>query len=156
MYCRKSYSTSYTASTKIYTFFQKRCQVASGKFSLVSVPSDLKYTPTHEWVRFENGVATIGITDHAQSELGDIVFVELPAAGRALQKGDSFASVESVKTVSDVYSPVAGEILESNAALGAQSELMNSQPYGLGWLIKVKTGDTGDDLLDGAAYEATF
>ncbi|MEQ1933212.1 MAG: glycine cleavage system protein GcvH [Fimbriimonadaceae bacterium] len=122
----------------------------------MSVPSDLKYTSTHEWVRFENGIATIGITDHAQSELGDIVFVELPAAGRSLQKGDSFGSVESVKTVSDIYSPIAGEIVESNPLLGAQSELVNSDPYGAGWMVKIKTDESGDDLLGAEAYEATY
>ncbi|MEQ1823853.1 MAG: glycine cleavage system protein GcvH [Fimbriimonadaceae bacterium] len=122
----------------------------------MSVPSDLKYTPTHEWVRFENGIATIGITDHAQSELGDIVFVELPAEGRTLQKGDSFGSVESVKTVSDVYSPISGTVVETNGSLGAQSELVNTDPYGNGWMVKIKTDEAGDDLLDGPAYEATF
>ena len=122
----------------------------------MSVPSDLKYTSTHEWVRFENGIATIGITDHAQSELGDIVFVELPIAGRSLQKGDSFGSVESVKTVSDIYSPIAGEIVESNSLLGAQSELVNSDPYGAGWMVKIRTDESGDDLLGAEAYEATY
>lgn len=123
-----------------------------GKLSSVNVPADLKYTSTHEWVRLEGDVATIGITDHAQSELGDIVFVELPVPGRALQKGDSFGSVESVKTVSDVYSPVAGEVVEVNGALNAQSDLMNSDPYGNGWIVKIRVSETPNDLLDADAY----
>lgn len=121
----------------------------------MNVPADLKYTATHEWVRLEGDIATIGITDHAQSELGDIVFVELPVPGRALQKGDSFGSVESVKTVSDVYSPVAGEVTEVNGALGAQSELMNSDPYGEGWLVKVRVSGGAGDLMDADTYAST-
>lgn len=120
----------------------------------MNVPADLLYTSTHEWVRVDGDIATIGITDHAQSELGDIVFVELPNAGRVLQVGDSFSSVESVKTVSDVYSPVAGEVVEANAALGAQSDLMNSDPYGGGWLVKIRLTGTVDGLMDAAAYSA--
>jgi glycine cleavage system H protein len=103
-------------------------------------------------VRIEGDVATIGITDHAQSELGDIVFVELPTPGRSLQSGDSFCSVESVKTVSDVYSPVAGEVVESNGALGAQSELINSDPYGAGWLIKVRFSSAPEGMLSAEDY----
>ncbi len=118
----------------------------------MNVPADLKYTSTHEWVRIEGDVATIGITDHAQSELGDIVFVELPTPGRALQVGDSFSSVESVKTVSDVYAPIAGEVIESNGALGAQSELMNSDPYGGGWLIKMRISGEPEGLLSAEDY----
>jgi glycine cleavage system H protein len=118
----------------------------------VNVPADLKYTSTHEWVRIEGDVATIGITDHAQSELGDIVFVDLPTPGRALQKGDSFGSVESVKTVSDVYSPLAGEVVEVNEALNAQSDLMNSDPYGNGWIVKVRMSGDPEGLLDAEAY----
>jgi len=122
----------------------------------VNVPGDLKYTKSHEWVRVDGDIATVGITDHAQSELGDIVFVELPAAGRALSGGDTFGSVESVKTVSDVYSPVSGEVVEVNGALGAQSDLLNSDPYGNGWLVKIKMSKPAelDDLLDPEAYKA--
>ena len=105
-----------------------------------NIPADLKYSKTHEWVRIEGDVATIGITDFAQSELGDVVFVELPNVGRSLAAGDSFGSIESVKTVSDVYSPIAGEVIETNDALGAQSELVNSDPYGKGYLVKVRLG----------------
>lgn len=122
----------------------------------MNVPADLLYTPTHEWVRIEGDIATIGITDHAQSELGDIVFVELPNAGRVLQVGDTFGSVESVKTVSDVYAPVPGEVTEANAALGAQSELLNSDPYGAGWLIKIRVSSPVEGLLDAAAYSASI
>lgn len=119
----------------------------------VNVPADLLYTSTHEWVRLEGDVATIGITDHAQSELGDIVFVDVPTPGRVLKKGDSFGSVESVKTVSDVYSPVAGEVLDVNDALGARSDLMNSDPYGEGWIVKIRTSEQPDGLLSPDDYK---
>lgn len=122
----------------------------------MNVPADLLYTPTHEWVRIEGDIATIGITDHAQSELGDIVFVELPNPGRVLQVGDTFGSVESVKTVSDVYAPVPGEVTEVNGALGAQSELLNSDPFGAGWLIKIRVSSPVEGLLDAAAYSASI
>jgi glycine cleavage system H protein len=122
----------------------------------VNVPGDLKYTKSHEWVRIDGDTATVGITDHAQSELGDIVYVDLPTPGRALQGGESFGTVESVKTVSDVYAPVAGEVVEANAALGAQAELMNSDPYGAGWLVKIKLNGTPEGLLDAAGYEASL
>ncbi len=120
----------------------------------MNVPAELLYTATHEWVRLDGDIATIGITDHAQSELGDIVFVELPSPGRMLQVGDSFGSVESVKTVSDVYAPVPGEVTEVNSALGAQSELMNSDPFGAGWLIKIRVSSPMEGLLDADAYAA--
>ncbi len=118
----------------------------------MNVPNDLQYTKSHEWVRLEGDVATVGITDHAQSELGDIVFVELPTVGRMLRSGETFGSVESVKTVSDIYAPVAGEVVEVNAALGSQSELMNSDPYGGGWLIKVRACEGVSGLLSPEAY----
>lgn len=122
------------------------------------VPNDLKYTKSHEWVRVEGDVATIGITDHAQSELGDVVYVDLPNVGRALGAEQTFGSVESVKTVSDVYAPVGGEVVEVNEALGAQSELVNTDPYGGGWMIKIKLSDAGQvgGLLDASEYEATL
>lgn len=122
----------------------------------MNVPSDLLYTSTHEWVRIEGDIATIGITDHAQSELGDIVFVELPNPGRVLQVGDTFGSVESVKTVSDVYAPVPGEVTEVNGALGAQSELLNSDAFGAGWLIKIRVSSPVEGLLDADAYSASI
>ncbi|HXH61058.1 MAG TPA: glycine cleavage system protein GcvH [Fimbriimonadaceae bacterium] len=122
------------------------------------VPTDLKYTKSHEWVRVEGDTATVGITDHAQSELGDIVFVDLPEAGRALGEGDTFGTVESVKTVSDIYAPVAGEVVETNGALGAQSELVNTDPYGQGWMVKIKISDPSqvDGLLTPDAYSASL
>ena len=124
----------------------------------MNVPADLKYTKSHEWVRVDGDTATVGVTDHAQSELGDIVFVELPSPGRALKAGDSFGTVESVKTVSDLYAPVSGEVAAVNEALGAQSELLNADPYGAGWLVKIKMGDPGETgaLLDAEAYKATL
>lgn len=121
-----------------------------------NVPADLKYAPTHEWIRVEGDVATVGITDFAQSELGDVVYVDLPSAGRVLAAGDSFGSVESVKTVSDIYAPVAGEVVEANEALGAQSELVNTDPYGKGFLIKIRVSNPSDleKLLDGPGYQS--
>ncbi|GAB4127982.1 MAG: glycine cleavage system protein GcvH [Fimbriimonadaceae bacterium] len=122
----------------------------------MNVPGDLKYTKSHEWVRIEGDIATIGITDHAQSELGDIVFVDLPNEGRQLGVEEVFGSVESVKAVSDIYSPVSGEVVEANGTLGAQSELVNSDPYGQGWLIKVKLSGEPEGLLSASEYEATL
>jgi glycine cleavage system H protein len=121
-----------------------------------NTPADLKYTKSHEWVRLEGDVATIGITDFAQSELGDVVYVDLPNVGRVLAAGDSFGSVESVKTVSDVYAPIGGEVIEANEALGAQSELINTDPYGKGFMIKVRVADASQvaGLLDAAGYAA--
>lgn len=104
----------------------------------------------------EGDVATIGITDHAQSELGDIVFVDLPNVGRSVQADETFGSVESVKTVSDMYAPVSGEVVEVNEALGAQSELVNSDPYGQGWLLKIKVSGPGAGLMDAEAYKASL
>ena len=123
-----------------------------------TVPTDLKYTKSHEWVRVEGDIATIGITDHAQSELGDVVFVELPNPGRALNSGESFGSVESVKTVSDIYAPLAGEVVEVNGDLGARSELVNEAPYEGGWLIKMKLNSPAEaeNLLDAASYEGVI
>ena len=124
----------------------------------MNVPEDLRYTKSHEWVRVDGDTATIGITDHAQSELGDIVFVDLPNVGLAVSNGQSFGTVESVKTVSDVYSPLTGEVVAVNDSLGAQSEIMNADPYGSGWLIKVKMGDPSeiDSLLDASSYQAAL
>jgi glycine cleavage system H protein len=119
-----------------------------------NIPADLKYTKTHEWIRLEGDVATIGITDFAQSELGDVVFVELPNVGRALGAGDSFGSVESVKTVSDVYAPIAGEVVEVNDALGSQSELINTDPYGKGFMIKMRVNPADvEGMLSAADYQ---
>lgn len=126
--------------------------------TMSNIPADLKYVKSHEWLRLEGDTATVGITDFAQSELGDVVYVDLPEAGRFLNAGDSFGSVESVKTVSDVYAPVAGEVIEVNAALGAQSELINEDPYGKGWMIKLRLQDrsAADGLLDSAGYQSSI
>jgi glycine cleavage system H protein len=118
----------------------------------MSVPGDLQYTKSHEWVRVEDGVATVGITDHAQDELGDVVFVELPETGATLAAGDSFGAVESVKAVSDLYSPVGGEVVEVNGALEDSPEKINEDPYGEGWILKLQISDEGD-LLSAADYE---
>jgi glycine cleavage system H protein len=121
-----------------------------------SIPSDLKYLESHEWVRAESdGTVTVGISDHAQSALGDLVFVEVPEVGRALTKGAAAAVVESVKAASDVYSPVSGEITASNEALDGSPELVNQDPYGQGWLFKLKPSNPSElsQLLDAAAYE---
>jgi glycine cleavage system H protein len=124
----------------------------------MSSPAELRYTKSHEWVRVEGDVATVGITDHAQSELGDVVFVELPSPGRAVGLDESFGSVESVKTVSDLYAPVAGEVLEVNPKLGAQSELVNTDPYGDGWMVKIKLADAShvESLMDATTYDASY
>lgn len=124
-----------------------------------NTPGDLKYTKSHEWLREnEDGSVTIGITDHAQSQLGDLVFVELPEAGKAVGAGDAFAVVESVKAASDVYSPIAGEVKEVNEALNDSPELVNQDPYGDGYLAVIKPGAGGDnaDLMDAKAYEASL
>jgi glycine cleavage system H protein len=122
-----------------------------------SIPNDLKYLDSHEWARVESdGTVTIGISDHAQGALGDLVFVEVPEVGRALKKGGAAAVVESVKAASDVYSPVTGEVIANNSdALSATPELVNSDPYGQGWLFKVKPSNSGElaSLLDAKAYE---
>ncbi|MCI7429395.1 MAG: glycine cleavage system protein GcvH [Bacteroidales bacterium] len=122
----------------------------------MNIPENLKYTNEHEWIRVEGDVAYVGITDYAQSELGEIVFVEIETEGENIAAGNTFGSVEAVKTVSDLFMPVSGEVLEVNPALGAQPELVNSDPYGEGWMIKVAVADAAelDNLLDAAAYAA--
>ena len=119
------------------------------------VPSELRYTTDHEWVRVDGGTATIGVTDFAAQQLGDVVFVDLPSAGTKLDQFGTFGVVESVKAVSDLYAPVSGEVVESNAELAAQPELINSDPYGAGWMLKVTMSDAAQvaSLLDAAAYE---
>lgn len=121
-----------------------------------NVPGDLKYAKSHEWVRVEGDVATIGITDHAQQELTDIVFCEVPASGRALKAGDAAAVVESVKTASDIYSPVSGQVIEANAALADNPALVNQDAFGAGWFFKVKLSDPAElnALLTPEAYSA--
>jgi glycine cleavage system H protein len=117
--------------------------------------ADRYYTETHEWLTVEEGVATIGITDFAQAQLGDVVFLELPRVGRLLEAGDSFGVVESVKAASDLYSPVAGSVTEVNEALNANPDHVNNDPYGAGWLIRVQlNGDVGEGLLDEIGYRS--
>ncbi len=118
-------------------------------------PKDLKYTEEHEWVLVEDDIVTIGVTDFAQDQLGDIVFVELPEVGDTLEVGDTFGVVESVKAVSDVYAPVSGEVVEINEALPDEPEALNNSPYDEGWMIKMKLTDSGAlaDLMDVAAYQ---
>lgn len=122
-----------------------------------NIPSNLKYLDSHEWVRVESdGTVTVGISDHAQGALGDLVFVEVPEVGKALTKGGAAAVVESVKAASDVYSPISGEVIANNSdALSATPELVNSDPYGQGWLYKVKPSNSSElgSLLDAKAYE---
>jgi glycine cleavage system H protein len=122
---------------------------------LSNIPSDLRYTKSHEWVRSaQNGAVEIGISEHAQSALGDLVFVEVPEVGRALNAGEACAVVESVKAASDVYSPVSGKVIASNAALATQPELLNQDPYGAGWMFRVQTNSSIDDasLMSAADY----
>ena len=119
------------------------------------VPPDLRYTKDHEWVRVEGDTATIGVTDFAASQLGDVVFVDLPVVGRSVDQFATFGVVESVKAVSDLYAPVSGEVVGVNADLAGQPELVNSDPFGKGWMIRVRVSDSAqvDGLLDAAAYE---
>jgi glycine cleavage system H protein len=122
----------------------------------MNVPANLKYTKDHEWISVEGDIATVGITDFAQGELGDIVYVEIETEGETLDQEEVFGSVEAVKTVSDLFMPVSGEIIEFNSALEADPELVNTDPYGKGWMIKVKLSNPSefDELLDAAGYSA--
>jgi glycine cleavage system H protein len=124
-----------------------------------NVPADLRYLKTHEWARLEDdGTITVGISDHAQQALGDLVFVEVPEEGRQLAAGESCAVVESVKAASDVYSPLNGEVVAGNAELGGQPELINQDPYGAGWIMRVRPTDKAQfsAMLDASAYEAAL
>lgn len=123
-----------------------------------NLPNNLKYAESHEWVLVEGDVATIGITDHAQEELSDVVFVDLPEVGSILPVGDNAAVVESVKAASDIYAPVTGEVIEVNEDLGNDPSLVNTDPYGSGWLYKVKLTDPSelDDLMNSEAYAETI
>jgi glycine cleavage system H protein len=118
----------------------------------LTIPEDLQYTKSHEWVLIEGDTVTIGITDHAQDELGDVVFVELPDEGATFDAGESFGTVESVKAVSDVYTPVGGEVVEVNSTLEDAPENINEDPYGEGWIVKLRTTDEAD-LLSPEEYE---
>ena len=120
----------------------------------MNIPDDLRYSSDHEWIRRDGDVITIGITDYAQDSLGDVVFVEQPEVGQTVAGSDTFTEVESTKSVSDIYAPVSGTITEVNAALEDQPELLNSDPYGEGWICRIEMSDPGqfDALLDATAY----
>ena len=121
----------------------------------MNIPVDLKYTEDHEWIRIEGDVIVVGVTDFAQGELGDVVFVEIETEGEELDKGETFGTVEAVKTVSDLFMPVGGEVAEFNEALADEPELVNKDPYGKGWMIKIKVADTTelDALISAEAYQ---
>ncbi|MEP5613795.1 MAG: glycine cleavage system protein GcvH [Cyclobacteriaceae bacterium] len=119
----------------------------------MNIPADLKYTKDHEWIKVDGDIATIGITDFAQGELGDIVYVEIETEGESLSSGDVFGTVEAVKTVSDLFMPVTGEVIEMNGGLESNPESVNSDPYGEGWMVKVKVSDGLDDLLSAEEYK---
>jgi glycine cleavage system H protein len=120
------------------------------------VPDNLRYTKDHEWIRVEGDRATIGVTDYAQDQLGDVVFLELPAVGRTLKAGETFGTVESVKAVSELFAPGAGEVLEANAALVSSPEAINTDPYGKAWMLVVKLADVAavESLMDASGYQA--
>jgi glycine cleavage system H protein len=118
----------------------------------LNIPEELFYTRTHEWMRREDDIATVGITDHAQDELGDVVFLELPEEGATFSAGDSFGTIESVKAVSDLYTPVGGEVVEVNGTLNDSPERVNEDPYGGGWMIRLRISEEGD-LLSAQEYE---
>jgi glycine cleavage system H protein len=122
----------------------------------MAYPANYRYTKEHEWVDAKDGVATVGITDYAQGELGDVVFVELPQPGTKLSKGKSFGTVESVKAVSEIYAPASGDVIEANGELQNKPETINSDPHGAAWLVKIKLASPAelDGLMDGSAYEA--
>ena len=122
----------------------------------MNFPQNLKYTNEHEWIRVEGDIAYVGITDYAQEQLGDIVFVDIPTVGETLEANETFGTIEVVKTISDLFLPVAGEVLEQNESLEENPELVNKAPYGEGWLIKINPADIKDidDLLDAEAYKA--
>ncbi len=120
----------------------------------MNIPSDLHYTKDHEWVKIDGDIATVGVTDFAQGELGDIVYVEVETEGESLDAGEVFGTVEAVKTVSDLFMPVSGEVIEVNGALESNPEVVNSDPYGEGWMIKIKISDQGDHLISAEDYKA--
>lgn len=121
----------------------------------MNIPSELKYTKDHEWVKIEGEIATVGITEFAQSELGDIVFIEIETVGETLSQEEVFGSIEAVKTVSDLFMPLSGEIIEFNEELDGNPELVNSDPYGSGWMVKVKISDASEveKLLNSSSYQ---
>lgn len=122
----------------------------------MNIPAELKYTKDHEWIRVEGDIAVVGITDFAQSELGDIVYVEIETEGETLDAEEVFGTIEAVKTVSDLFMPISGEIIEFNSELEATPETVNSDPFGAGWMVKIKVADASelDNLMDAAAYQS--
>ncbi len=124
----------------------------------MNIPENLKYTKDHEWIRIEGDTAFVGVTDYAQEQLGDIVFIEIEVEGESLDAEEVFGTIEAVKTVSDMFMPVSGEVIEVNPVLEDTPELVNSDPYGEGWMIKIKmrNADEVNDLMDAAAYKATL
>jgi glycine cleavage system H protein len=120
----------------------------------MNIPESLKYTKDHEWVQMNGDAGTVGITDHAQGELGDVVFVEVPAAGKSVKQGESFGTIEAVKAVADLFAPVTGTIIEVNQELSGTPELVNKDPYGKGWMVKIRLTNPGEvsSLLDAATY----
>ncbi len=124
----------------------------------MNIPSELKFTKDHEWVKVEGDIAIVGITDFAQGELGDIVYVEIETVGEELEQGEVFGTVEAVKTVSDLFMPVSGEVIEFNENIESNPEVVNSDPYGDGWMIKIKLSNNSeiDNLLDSEAYAASL
>lgn len=122
----------------------------------MNIPADLRYCASHEWIRLDGDIATVGISDHAQAELTDVVFVELPTIGRKVDAGDPTAVVESVKAASDIYAPVGGEVIEANGAVEADPSLVNTDPYGQGWIFKLRVKDAADAsrLMDASAYQS--
>ena len=122
----------------------------------MNIPADLRYCASHEWIRLEGDIATVGISDHAQAELTDVVFVELPTIGRKVDAGDPTAVVESVKAASDIYAPIGGEVIEANDAVEADPSLVNTDPYGKGWIFKLRVNDPADAarLMDASAYQS--
>lgn len=122
----------------------------------MSIPNNLKYTKEHEWVLVEGSVGTIGVTDYAQGELGDVVYVDIDPALSEIKKGESIGTIEAVKTVSDIFAPFSGKVIELNGEIKDSPELVNSDPYGKGWMLKVEISNTADlaDLLDASAYQA--
>ena len=146
----------FSAKNYLYLWLRKNNNNLNTIRIMANVPANLKYSNDHEWCRVEGDVAVIGITDYAQSQLGDIVFVDVPTVGETIEANEVFGSIEAVKTVSDAFTPVGGEVLEFNEAVEADSSLVNKDPYGEGWLIKIKMSNPAevDALLDAAAYEA--
>lgn len=121
----------------------------------MNIPAELKYTKDHEWVRIEGDIATVGITEFAQSELGDIVYIEIETVGETIAQEEIFGSIEAVKTVSDLFMPISGEVLEFNDELNGNPELVNSDPYGAGWMVKVRISNSSEieNLLDSSSYQ---